>query len=123
MSYEPISGDDAFFGALGRRDGHALHQILARDFTIVDVFRGGVADRAGFIAAVSSGQVTFDAIEIGDRQVRHYDGVAVIIGRTTLRGSLTGRPFATSSRYTHIFVEDGDRNWRLASAQGTPIVE
>jgi ketosteroid isomerase-like protein len=122
MSYDPMSGDDAFFGALERGDGHALDRILARDFTIIDVFRGAVTERDAFLGAVSSGQLTFDEIEAADRQVRYYDGVALISGRTRLRGSLTGRSFASSSRYTHVFVEDGDRTWRLVSAQGTPIV-
>lgn len=123
MNDDPLSVDDAFFGALVRGDAEHLERVLHRDFIIVDVMRGGRTDRQGFLDAVSSGQVTFDRIDPTERLVRRYDGTAVVVGRTSMAGSAAGRPFAAASRYTHVFVEDGGATWRLASAQGTPIVE
>lgn len=58
-----------------------------------------------------------------ERRVRRYDGTAVVVGRTRMRGAFMAEPFVISSRYTHVFVRDGDRAWRLVSAQGTRIVE
>ena len=44
----------------------------------------------------------------------------VITGRTQMKGRLGDAPFAASSRYTHVFVSQ-QNEWRLATAQGTPI--
>jgi len=39
-----------------------------------------------------------------------------------MSGAFGGVGVAASSRYTHVFVRDGDDGrWRLASAQGTRI--
>jgi len=40
-----------------------------------------------------------------------------------MAGSFAGTAFAAASRYTHVFVRDADARWRLASAQGTQIIE
>jgi hypothetical protein len=37
-----------------------------------------------------------------------------------MEGRLGDTPFAASSRYTHVFVEE-QGEWRMASAQGTSI--
>ena len=49
--------------------------------------------------------------------------VAVVVGRTAMRGQVGGEEFSTASRYTHVFARTGGGDWRLVSAQGTPIVE
>ena len=123
MNDGPVPTDDAFFNALLKGDADGLEDVLGGDFTIVDVMRGGQADRATFIEAVSSGQVDFETIAPSERQVRRYGGTALIVGRTRMRGAFAGESFDVSSRYTHVFIRDGVQVWRLVSAQGTPILE
>lgn len=119
---DPLAADDAFFTALVSADAVALDALLADDFAIVDVMRGGVTDKAAFVAAAGEGQVVFDTIEPAERRVRLYDGTAVITGRTAMSGSFAGAPFSAASRYTHVFADQEGR-WRLVAAQGTQIVE
>jgi hypothetical protein len=52
--------------------------------------------------------------------MRLYQTTAIITGRTQIKGQLGDAYFAASSRYTHVFVWL-QNEWRLASAQGTPI--
>jgi ketosteroid isomerase-like protein len=118
----PEHTDDAFFAALLAADGDALDQLLAGDFLIVDVVRGGITSREAFIGAVRNAIAEFSAIDVAERTVRCYGDAAVIVGRTTMQGKIAGEAFVVESRYTHVLVADGDA-WRLASAQGTRIPE
>jgi len=117
---DPLSADDQFFAALLGVNRDALDQLLAPDFLLIDVMTGSEILRAPFLDLVGSGQLVFDAIDPADRRVRRYQDVAVITGRTHMRGRFGGAPFAASSRYTHVFLERESR-WRLMAAQGTPI--
>src|SRR6266566_3230941 len=117
---DPLSADDQFFAALLGVNRDALDRLLAPDFLLIDVMTGSEIPRAPFLDLVGSGQLVFDAIDPADRTVRRYQDVAVITGRTHMRGRFGGAPFAASSRYTHVFLERKSR-WRLVAAQGTPI--
>jgi hypothetical protein len=72
---------------------------------------------------VGTHRLTFDSIEpdAATWRVRFYGTTAIITGRTRMNGRLEGAPWSASSRYTHVYVEDQGA-WRLASAQGTPII-
>jgi len=90
---------------------------------IIDVISGAVADRASFVAAIRDGLVVFERVRLVERLTRHYDDTAIIVGRTEMSGSFDGAPFAAACRYTHVLIRDRDWRWRLATAQGTRIVE
>ena len=122
MLTTPEDTDDAFFDALLAADTEALDQLLAQDFLIVDVARGGVTDRETFITAIGSLLAEFAAIDVAQRTTRRHGDAAVIVGRTRMRGSIAGERFSVDSRYTHVLVADGGA-WRLASAQGTRIAD
>ena len=117
---DPLSADDQFFAALLGVNRDALDRLLAPDFLLIDVMTGSEILRAPFLGLVGSGQLVFDAIDPADGRVRRYQDVAVITGRTHMRGRFGGAPFAASSWYTHVFLERESR-WRLMAAQGTPI--
>ncbi len=115
--------DAAFFAALVKRDVPALKTLLADDFVIVEVSTGSVHARTTFLDAIRDGAVAFEAIETfpEDALVRHYSGIAIVIGRTNMSfGGADGSTFRAGSRYTHVFRADGG-DWRLISAQGTRV--
>jgi chromate reductase len=124
-AHQALQGADAaFFAALLASDRAALESLLAEDFTIVDVSRGAVHARADFLEAVAGGAVSFEAIDThpGEAILRVYGGdTGIVIGRTSMSfAGGDGSAFSADSRYTHVFRFDG-REWRLVSAQGTPI--
>ena len=119
---EPEPAEDAFFGALLSGDVGALEDVLADDFLIVDVMSGNVADREGFLGPLGDRSLRFESIDLVERQTRTYGDAAVIVGRTAMKGSFGELDFSASSRYTHVLVR-ADGEWRLASAQGTQIVD
>jgi ketosteroid isomerase-like protein len=115
--------DDAFFNALVAGDVDRIDSLLTDDFVIVDVISGAVADRAAFIGAIRDGLLVFERVHLVERLTRRHDDTAIIVGRTEMSGSFGEAPFAAASRYTHVLLRDADRRWRLATAQGTRIVE
>ena len=119
----PEQADDEFFDALTAGDVSRLESLLDERFLIVDVMSGGVADRAALTSALDERVLEFDSIELIERAARDYGDTAILVGRTQMAGSFAGAAFTATSRYTHVFVRGADGRWRLASAQGTPIVE
>jgi ketosteroid isomerase-like protein len=120
MSVE--EADRGFFSALTRADASALSALLVDDFLLVDVVRGSEVSRADLIAAVGSGHLRFDAIEVVSSRVRRYGAAAVVTGETKMSGHVGRTAWAAHSRYTHVFVERGG-HWQLTSAQGTAIAD
>ena len=121
MSKEtPDSAEQEFFAALTEANMEILDAVLADDFVLIDVMTGSEVPKAALLDAISSEQVTFEAIERIEHRVRAYGTAAVIVGRTEMSGRYSGQPFRVSSRYTHVFVDDGG-HWRMVAAQGTQI--
>ena len=116
----PLSTDRHFFAALLAADAKGLADVLADDFILIDVMRGGEIARPALVEAVRSRQIVFDAIEVVESRERRYGNASVVTGRTRMRGRAGDQVWNVESRYTHVYVLQGDA-WRLASAQGTPI--
>ena len=119
---EVLAAEGRFFGALLQADGAALRSLLTPDFVLIDVLRGSEIPGPALADVVGSGQLRFEAIERLDSRVRRYGSAAVVTGRTRMRGRYGEQPFGAHSRYTHVYVRR-KAGWRLASAQGTSVVE
>jgi len=117
---EPIGADREFLRALVAREFDLVERILADDFVLIDL-SGAVVPKEGFLAGLRSGDLNFEAIQPEDVSAHVYDGTALVRGRTAMRGSFKGAPFAFNSRYTHTYIQQSGR-WRMVAAQGTPIV-
>jgi ketosteroid isomerase-like protein len=117
---DPLAAESQFFAALTEGSAEALEQILAEDFLLIDVMSGSEIARAGLLAVIASGQLKFEAINCIESRVRQYPATAVVTGRTEMKGLFGETPFATRSRYTHVYIQQGGR-WRLVTAQGTQI--
>jgi ketosteroid isomerase-like protein len=123
LSESILGADAAFFEALLARDIQALEALLSDQFLIVDVATGTVHSRAAFLGAIGGRVVTFKQIKTFPEEttVRLGPGVGIVVGRTAMSLSdAEGAATEVASRYTHVFQAEG-RNWRLVSAQGTPI--
>jgi ketosteroid isomerase-like protein len=114
--------DHGFFAALRSADGPALETLLAPDFVLIDVLRGTEVQRHELIAALGAGLLRFEVITPLGSRTRRYGSTAVVTGETSMSGHFGPSPWSAHSRYTHVYVEQ-DGRWRLASAQGTPILD
>jgi hypothetical protein len=114
-----LAADREFFSALIARRVEALEKLLADDFTLV-ALDGAMISKRDLVAAVGSGQLRFHAIEPAEAQVRFFDTVSVVTGRTQMRVQLGDNTMEFASRYTHVFAEREGAQF-LVAAQGTPI--
>ena len=115
-----MNAEDAFFGALLRGDGTALKAVLTPDFLLIDVMSGSEIPGDVLVDLVGSRQLRFESVERIDSRLRQYGDTAVVTGQTRMRGGFGDQRFEAHSRYTHVYVRS-EQDWRLASAQGTPI--
>jgi hypothetical protein len=116
----PDAVERRFFTALIDANVEALDRILADDFILIDVMSGSEILKSVLLNLIRSGQLKFETIERLESRVRPYQGAAVINGRTLMSGAFSGESFRTSSRYTHVYIEQQGQ-WRMVSAQGTQI--
>ena len=116
----PESAEQEFFAGLIEANRDALAGVLSDDFVLIDVMTGSEVPKSALLDVVSGGGLKFESIDRVEHRVRVYGSTAVITGRTEMKGLYNGLAFQTSSRYTHIFVDDGER-WRMVAAQGTQI--
>jgi hypothetical protein len=109
-----------FFDALLAPSSEILDRLLTDDFILIDVLTGSEVSKSSLLDFMGSGQLTFESIVPAETRVRMYGPVAVVTGRTAMKGRVADQSFTTFSRYTHVYVE-AEGKWRMASAQGTPI--
>jgi hypothetical protein len=116
----PDAAERKFFAALLDANVEALGQVLAADFILIDVMSGSEIPKNVLLDLIGSGELKFKTIERIESLVRSYQAAAVINGRTLMSGSFGDESFSASSRYTHVYIEEHGQ-WRMVSAQGTPI--
>ena len=119
-SQNPEAAEQEFFTGLMEANRDALAFVLADDFVLIDVMTGSEVPKSALLDVVGGGVLKFESIDRVEYRVRTYGPTAVITGRTEMKGFYDGLAFQTSSRYTHVFVDDGER-WRMVAAQGTRI--
>jgi len=117
-----MEAETRFFNALLTADSKALEELLTDDFVLVDVLSGSVLFKEMLVSVIGSRLLKFAAVDLYPEEtlIRWYGSAAVVVGRTTMRGSYEADPFSAYSRYTH-FYTNSYGTWQLASAQGTPI--
>lgn len=110
-----------------RKDAKAIAANMAEDFRQI-ASDGSVADKAAFLRAITSPELTIDPYTVEDFDVRIYgeggDGrdVVLLCGRTRMTGRYKGEPFATHYRYIDTYVRR-DGRWQVVSVQTTRIRE
>lgn len=122
MTSQPASDEQHVIGlehesheAFMQGNVEALDRILADDFVFTDP-DGRLWTKADWIADLTSGALTYEAIHIDDLHVRVYGDAAVTFGLVTMHtrsaeGSATGQ-----YHYTAMYVKQGGR-WRAVAEQ------
>jgi len=112
--------EQEFFSALLSSKVETLNRVLADDFVLIDVMTGSEILKSMLLEVIGSRQLKFETVDRLEFRVRIYETAAVVNGRTEMEGTFAGKTFRASSRYTHVYIEQGG-HWRMVAAQGTPI--
>ena len=95
-------------------DVAALGRVLTPEFTLT-LSNGEVNTRADEINELRSKKVHYDVFENYDMLVRLYgDDVAVVLGKTRVKGTADGRPFDRIVQFTDTLTKR-DGHWQLAA--------
>jgi hypothetical protein len=101
-------------------DGPALARVLTPDFTLT-LSNGEVNTRADEINELRSGKVHYDVFENYDMLARLYgDDVAVVLGKTRVKGIAEGKPFDRVVQFTDTLIKRNGR-WQLAAGHVSRI--
>src|SRR5580765_5295598 len=98
----------------------ALERVLTPDFTLT-LSNGEVSTRADEINELHSGKVHYDVFENYDMLARLYgDSVAVVLGKTRVKGTADGKPFDRVVQFTDTLIKR-DGRWQLAAGHVSRI--
>ena len=78
----------------------------ADDFRGVDA-GGGFYTKAEHRAALTSGKLKFDSLDVTEVRVRVFGDAAVLTCRRTVRGNFDGRDISADNRVTSVYVRRG----------------
>ena len=110
---------DLWDKAIVRKDRAAIEANMADDFRQIDS-RGNVETKASFVDDLMSPDLQIDPYTVEEFEVRIYDNVALLSGRTRMTGRFQGKPFTTHYRYIDIYVRRGEQ-WKIVSVQISAI--
>jgi ketosteroid isomerase-like protein len=106
---------DRWDKAIVRKDRAAIEANMAEDFRQIDG-AGNVATKSSFVNDLVSPDLQIDPYVVEDFDVRVYEDVALLSGRTHMTGKYQGKAFASHYRYIDIYVRRGGA-WKIVSVQ------
>jgi ketosteroid isomerase-like protein len=91
-----------------------MESLLADDYIAISS-AGTLQSKEQAIDAMRSGQIHFSSIELSDRKVRFYGTTALVTSRAEVSGTSEEGDFASSNRYTRVYVRDKRGAWKIVS--------
>ena len=105
--------------AIVANDASAISLWLSEDWTIIDG-SGGTIDRERFLAAIRSGELVHDSMELDQVQARLVGSATLWIARAHGSGRYRGNPFAFEERSVSVWTRR-DGRWVCRFTQLTAI--
>lgn len=112
---------DAWDQAIVRKDGTAIAANMAEDFRQIDG-DGDLETKASFVAGLVSDKLQIEPYTVEDFEIRLYGDVALLSGRTRMRGRYAGKAFESHYRYIDVYHREQDK-WKIVSVQITKLAK
>jgi ketosteroid isomerase-like protein len=104
-----------------KSDAKALESILADDYTLTNS-RGEITTKADDVEEARKVDPKYEVFENRDMKVRLYGDTAVVTGRTLVKGTSGGKPFAAEFQFTDTLIRR-DGRWRAVAGHVSKIGE
>ncbi|HEX9140375.1 MAG TPA: nuclear transport factor 2 family protein [Steroidobacteraceae bacterium] len=114
-----LAAERKLAAAILANDVDAIGSYLADEWIVVSA-KGGVADRAGFLGVIGSGDFSRSSLELGEERVRLYGSVAVVTVKLATAGMFNGKKFNIHERETDVF-KWRDGRWQAVLSHETVI--
>jgi ketosteroid isomerase-like protein len=105
--------------AIKKNDLAALERILAPEFVTTDT-EGRFRTREQYMARRKSGQLTYTAYTQDDYSVRVIGDMALVTGRSTIKGTMDGKTRDGQERWTDRFVRRNG-SWQAVASHSSRI--
>jgi uncharacterized protein (TIGR02246 family) len=113
---------DEIVAAIDGNDADAFDRLSTADYTFVNP-AGKVWNKKQYLELIRSGTLNVESYTRDEEGIRLYGNTAVVIYRSTPKGTFKGQELITNQRrVTTIFVKQ-DGHWLTAGRQSTPIVQ
>lgn len=106
--------------AVVKGDVAMLEGLTADDYTLINA-NGQVSDKATTMNNIKTGNIKLTANEVSDLKVRVYGDTAVVIGKSSAKGTIGGRELKGPVMFTRVYVKKNGQ-WQSVAFQQTPIV-
>jgi uncharacterized protein (TIGR02246 family) len=107
--------------AIDRNDADAFDRLSTVDYTFVNP-AGKVWNKKQYLELIRSGTLKVESYTRDEESIRLYGNTAVVIYRSTPKGTFKGQELSNERRVTTILVKQEGR-WLTAGRQSTPIVQ
>ena len=105
--------------AIQLNDGTFFLRVYSEDFSGT-LSHGEVVDKNGFVKAVQSVNVKFEAFNVSDLKVHIYRDTAVATCLWSSRANVKGQSISSQMRVMHIYV-NGGTGWRVVAGQASAL--
>jgi ketosteroid isomerase-like protein len=105
--------------AIQQSDGTFFRRVYSEDYAGT-LSRGEPVNRTGFINAVQSTAIRYQAFNVSDIKVRIYRDTAIATCLWSSRATLNGRFVSSQMRAMHVYV-NGEGGWRVVAGQENPL--
>jgi hypothetical protein len=105
--------------AIQLSDGTFFRRVYSEDFTGT-LSRGETVTRAGFINAVQSSVIKYEAFNASDIKIHIFRETAVATCLWSARAMVRGQSVNSQMRVMHIYVNGGS-GWKVVAGQTSPL--
>ncbi len=119
VSHALIDLENRWVEALVKADVTKLDAILADTFVDTDE-EGNQTDKRGVLAALKSGDLKMDSVELSDMHVRAYGNSAVVTGAAAQTGAFGGQSLVPRIVFTDTFVLRNGK-WRAVASHRSAV--
>ena len=105
--------------AITKGDAKAYGRIVGDDyvFTTQDAV---IRTKAQMVTAYDSGSIKYESVKFEELKVYPYGDMAVVTGRSTVKGQDGGKDISGQTRYTRVYVKRQGK-WQLVATQLTRV--
>jgi len=100
----------------------SLENLLADDYLAVTA-SGTLQTKQQTLDNLRAGRMHFTQLDISDRKVRFYGTTALVTSVADVQGATGEGDISGSYRYTHVYVRNAQRAWKIVSFEVSRIRE
>ena len=106
--------------AVVKADVATLSSLTSDDYILINA-NGQISDKATTMNNIKTGVIKLTSNEVSDMKVRVYGDTAVVMGKSTAKGTMGGRELKGPVMFTRVYVKKNGK-WQSVAFQQTPIL-